>query len=279
MTDNPLIRCMTSLVTEPWLLTPAMHKVLCDIVEAHMHDAQSQHNVAAAMSANPAPRQYDIADNGVAVIPIKGVIGRKFSSSLYSSGVTSVDVLARMVDKAAADPAVNGMVLSVDSPGGAVQGIAECANAIQRARESKRVIAYADGQMASAAYWLGCQADAVYAWNEAIVGSIGVYSAFLDTSRAAAMQGVETMIFKSGKHKAMGHPGTSLTDEQRAMIQARVDEIGAKFRAAVRTGRARDIADEVMQGQAFTAQECLGNGLIDSICTLDEAKRDAGVRK
>jgi signal peptide peptidase SppA len=267
---------MTALVTEPWLITPAMHKTLCDIVTAHVVNPQSQHALASAMPQNPTPRQFEMRGDNVAVVPVAGVIGRKFSSALYSSGVTSVDVLARIVDMAAQDEEVNAILMVYDSPGGTVQGVAECGNAIRRARDSKPVFAYADGQMCSAAYWLASQSSAVYAWQEATVGSIGVYSAFLDRSREMEMAGIKPVIFKSGDHKAMGFPGTSLTEKERDMIQARVNEIGDTFRAMVRSGRAREIADEVMQGQAFTAPEALKNGLVDSIADFAKALSDAG---
>jgi ClpP class serine protease len=90
------------------------------------------------------------------------------------------------------------------------------------------------------------------------------------------MAGIKPVIFRSGEHKAMGFPGTSLTEKERDMIQARVNEIGDTFRAMVRSGRAREIADEVMQGQAFTAPEALKNGLVDSIADFAKALSDAG---
>ena len=276
MNEHTLIRCMTALVTEPWLITPVMHKTLCDIVIAHVNTPDKQHALASAMPQNPSPRQFQVAGDNVAIIPVDGVIGRKFSSSLYSSGVTSVDVLARLVDMAAQDDEVNAILMVYDSPGGTVQGVAEAGKAILRARDSKPVLAYADGQMCSAAYWMASQSDAIYAWDEACVGSIGVYSAFLDRSREMEMAGIKPIIFKSGDHKAMGFPGTSLTEDQVKMLQARVDEIGVTFRETVRNGRARKIADETMQGQAFTAQESMENGLVDSITDLATALKDAG---
>ena len=276
MNDHNLIRCMTALTCEPWLITPMMHKTLCDIVEAHISSPKEQHAVAAQMPVNPAPRAFSLAGDSVAVIPVDGVIGRKFSSSLYSSGVTSVDVLTRLVEMAANDEEVNAIMLVFDSPGGTVQGVDEAAKAVKAASQIKPVLSYADGQMCSAAYWIGCQANAIYSWVDSSVGSIGVYSAFLDQSRAYEMAGLKPEIFKSGKHKGMGMSGTSLTDDQRAMIQKSVDEIGVTFRATVKAGRANKVSDDVMQGQSFGAKEAIENGLIDSISTFAVALADAG---
>lgn len=278
MNDGKLVRCMTALVCEPWLITPAMHKTLCEIVQAHIHTPDAQHAAALNLGQNAPARKYQVAGNNVAVIPVDGVIGRKFSSALYSSGVTSVDVLTGLINDAAADSAINGILLVFDSPGGGVQGVSEASDAVKAASAKKRVIAYADGQMCSAAYWIASNSNAIYSWNESSVGSIGVYSAYLDESRKYDMAGVRVDVFKSGEHKGMGMPGTSLTDEQKAMIQTRVDQIGQQFRATVREGRG-NIPDAIMQGQSFTAKEAKKNGLIDSIATIQDALRDAGIRK
>jgi len=272
MNEHTLLRCMTALLMDPWLLTPAMHAVLCDIVMAHMTRPEAQHLKAATFGKRPAPREYGMTGDGVAMIPVDGVIGRKFSSSLYSSGVTSVDVLSKLLREAGEDAQVKSVLLVMDSPGGHVSGVPEAARAVADLNARKPVIAYADGLMCSAAYWIASQAAAVYAWDEAVVGSIGVYSSFLDTSRQAENQGAITEIFKSGKYKAMGHPGTSLTDEERAMIQKRVDEIGVQFRATVRSGRqGKQIAEATMQGQSFTVAEAVNNGLIDGWMAMSEA--------
>jgi signal peptide peptidase SppA len=181
-----------------------------------------------------------------------------------------------MIQQAATDAGVSAIVLAVDSPGGTVAGIAEAAQTIRDARAVKPVVAFADGRMQSAAYWLASQADAIFATQSGNVGSIGVYAAFLDRSRAAEMQGVKVEVFKSGKHKGMGIPGTTLTDEQRQMMQADVDKIGAEFRAVVRAGRTpRTVADEVMQGQSFSVADALANGLVDGVGTIGQAIRDA----
>jgi ClpP class serine protease len=82
----------------------------------------------------------------------------------------------------------------------------------------------------------------------------------------------------------MGTPGTSLREEESAMLQKRVDELGAQFRATVRagvarrsamTGRALTISDDLMQGQSFTAAAARAAGLIDELTTFDVALADA----
>jgi signal peptide peptidase SppA len=276
--DCRLVRVLTALICEPWLLTPEMHRTLTQIACAHAFGGAAeaaQHATAQAMPMKPKQRAFVLAGR-TALIPVEGVIGRKFDTCLYSSGVTSVDVLQRIVAAASEDPEVDGLLLAFDSPGGLATGVPECAAAIRAVRASKTVIAYADGLCCSAAYWLASQAHAVYATPSARVGSIGAYMAMLDSSRANEMAGLKVEMLASGPFKGAGYPGTALTDPQRAMLQANVDTVAAQFKAAVRDGRQQPIDDSVMQGQDFNVTDAMAAGLIDSVCDFDTAVADAG---
>jgi signal peptide peptidase SppA len=295
--DCKLVRVLTALMCEPWLLTPQMHKTLTDIARAHAFGGsaeQAQHAAASEMPANPAPFGFGVVDvldvgpNGkpdpakirarVASVPIQGVVGRKFSSSLYSSGVTSLDVFQRLMKVAAEDDNINGIVVTIDSPGGVAMGTPEAAASVLAASRIKTVVAYVDGMCCSAAYWIASQAHQIQAMPSADIGSIGAYMAVTDASRAAEMEGIRVEMFRSGRDKGMGYPGTSLTDRQREMLQAQVMDIAGRFKAAVRSGRDTDIEDEHMQGQSFNADRAMQIGLIDRIGTFDEAVRDAAAK-
>lgn len=277
LSSGKLIKVMSALCFEPWLILPGMHQTLTDIAQKHCAggDAeQAQHELAAAMPANKGATTYAVED-GVAIIPMEGIVGRKFSNVLKSSGVTSVDVFQRLVDTAANDEAVQSILLVFDSPGGVAMGVQEAGNTIAEAKRKKYVMAYVDGQAASAAYWMASQASVVLAGLSSDVGGVGCYMAVIDASRAAEMQGYHVDMIKSGYFKGAGYPGTQLTERQREVFQMRVDHIAANFRAAVRAGREREISDDVMQGQTFTAGDAMKLGLIDGIVSLSEAKSTA----
>ena len=275
---NRLIRIMTALTCEPWLIVPRVHFDLTKIAAAHAFGGEmeaAQHAIAQEMKANPVKpeRDYQVID-GVAVVNVEGVIGRKFAGVLHSSGVTSVDILQNVLQKIAADPQAKSVLMVYDSPGGIARGVPEAAADIAKLNAIKPVVAYNDGQMDSAAYWLASQSKVIYSTSSAGVGSIGVYQAFLDQSRAFEMQGLRMEVIRSGKNKGMGIEGTSLSDDQKAILQARVDSLGAEFRGAVKAARPW-IKDDAMDGREFSAVEGKLNGLIDSIATLEEAFRDA----
>ena len=155
-------------------------------------------------------------------------------------------------------------------------GVPEVGETIRKINEVKPVIAVADGMMGSAAYWLASQASAIYAMPSADVGSIGVYMAILDRRRMYEGQGVDVDVIRNtgATFKGMGMPGTSLTPEQRAMLQERVDRMGAQFKEVVRQGRGKPISEDAMRGQSFNAEEARRLGLVDSIGTVGDALRD-----
>jgi len=64
-----------------------------------------------------------------------------------------------------------------------------------------------------------------------------------------------------------------LSDEERAVIQARVDAAYAQFTKDVARGRgvsASDVRSGYGEGRALTAKDALKAGLIDRIATMDE---------
>ena len=98
-------------------------------------------------------------------------------------------------------------------------------------------------------------------------GSIGVFSALLDYVEWMKKEGLKLELMKAGRDKAMGLPGTSLTVEQRAVIQADVDEIFGWFTADVRSHRKAlaAVPEESMQGQCFMGARAVAAGLADEV--------------
>jgi signal peptide peptidase SppA len=285
MKMSNLFSVSRAVYCEPWLIEPQMHRVLCGILDAHIkggiEERESRRRGVELLTARMGedaeeykkPEPYSLVD-GVAVVPLYGVIGRRVSALEQSSGVSDVGAFANAVQAAANDQQARAIVLDIDSPGGTVGGVQAAADAVRAANAVKPVIAHSGDLMASAAYWIGAAAGAVYADETAVIGSIGVYAAVLDSSRAMEMQGLKSEVFASGPYKGAGMPGTSLTDEQRQNIQARVDALAGVFKADVRRGRPA-VADDAMQGQTMLAGQALTAGLIDSVATLPRAIADA----
>ena len=208
-------------------------------------------------------------ENGIGILPITGILGQGLMPIEKMLGATDTLDLSTKLHEFASDPKVRALLLDVDSPGGTVTGIPEVAEQI--AAFPKPTYAFTASEACSAAYWLGSQAGEFLCAKSATVGSVGVYLAVLDSSVAFAQAGLFVDLIKAGTYKAAGFPGTSLTDDQRALLQERVDQIHSEFKASVKAQR-RYVKDSALEGQAFygseAAQRNLVTGLVSSRSAL-----------
>lgn len=263
-----LTKIMQEVYCKPWLIRPAMHKQICDIVQAHVSgEAHMAGGIADAFAENE-PKDILSYCGECAVVDVQGVIGRKVGNVEKSSGVTDInDVADALV--AGADGS-EGIILRIDSPGGTVSGVPEVAMLIKELGEETPIVAYVDGQAASAGYWLASQAHAIVGGMSADVGSVGVYMSLLDQSRAAEMAGLKVEVIKAGRYKGIGIPGTPLTEDQRNFLQGEVNKVYEMFKGAVRMSRGA-IEDDVLQGQDFMGEDAVRVGLMDEIGGMDKA--------
>ncbi|NQX00131.1 S49 family peptidase, partial [bacterium] len=216
-------------------------------------------------------------EDGIGVVAIDGPILRKpdlFARAFF--GATSSEDIGAALREAGARDDIRAVFLNIDSPGGTVAGTPELASAVAALNEAKPVYAFSSGLMASAAYWIASQARAIYATPSAQVGSIGVVQAVVDDSGALDKAGIKVEVFSVGKFKAMGAPGTPLTDDQRDLIHSNLAEIAGEFHAAV-LAKGRAIPPEAMEGQMFSGRQAQRFTLAGMVPDRAEAMRRLNV--
>ena len=212
-------------------------------------------------------------DDGIGVVAIDGPILRKpdiFARVLFRA--TDSNMIGDALREAGARDDIKAVFLDIDSPGGTVAGTPELAATVASINERKPVYAFSSGLMASAAYWIASQARAIYATPSAQVGSIGVVQAVIDDTAALDAEGIKVEVFSVGKYKAMGAPGTPLTDDQRDLIRSNLAEIAQEFHAAV-LARGRSIPAEAMEGQTFSGRQAQRVNLAGMVPDRAEAMR------
>lgn len=249
---------------EPSLITPAAHASIRKIIESRLGDGlfEAREPGKGVCGGKVEVAQMMIDDQGIAHIPVGGAIGKNLTPFDRGSGAVDVNDISSELRQCEADPRVRGIVMHFDSPGGMVSGTPELANEIMRVK--KPIYAFTDGMMASAAYWIGSATDGIFSTMTAAVGSIGVYIPWVDQTKAFEMEGLKVELIKAGTLKGMGFPGTELTADQRAFLQARVDEIYSMFTGHVNERRP-GIQMESMQGQTFLGTQAFDRGLVDAI--------------
>lgn len=255
----------------PWAIRPAMLGVIVDILAFRAEGGRlSAEEVA--MRAASGRRETHSGPKGVAVLALHGVIVPKAGLMSEVSGATSMEGFRSQFRSAMANPEVSALVMDVDSPGGMVDQVPEMAAEIRGARGSKPIVAVANSEAASAAYWLGSQADRFIATKSARVGSIGVFTAHKDESVKDEQSGVKTTLVSAGKFKTEGNPFQPLSEDARAHMQGLVNDYYGMFVGDVAKGRGVNV-DAVRsgfgEGRVVGAADAARLGMTDGIGTLE----------
>ncbi len=285
MTINPNA-LLDYICARSWALQQSVLEMLCQVVARV--NPKSDAEVAQIVSERNANRRTIPSgfrrDGTLGIIPITGVIAKHASQVNGSSQPkgTSVEQIRNDLEMAMRDEGVQSILLDIDSPGGSVDGLAELADEIFNARATKPIASFTDGLMASAAYWLGSQANTLISTRGAQVGSIGVYNAFIDRSQAFENAGLKVEVIKAGDNKAAGLPGTSLTPTQRAELQTTVDGFREMFVSSIERSRGmeRETLDKSADGSTFLGNDAKRRGLVDHVTSAKQAReiaRDLGV--
>lgn len=261
----------------PWAVKEDLISPMAEIVERHLSGkkmTKDEIEAATKREGKSTKPDYEVV-NGTARVPIYGVIAKRASmvNGVSQPQGTSVEEIARNFKAALKDESVKNIYLDIDSPGGSVDGISELSDLIYSGKKKKPVYAYADGQMCSAAYWIGSAADKIYATRSTEVGSIGVYAVLTDWTVANHNEGIKREVIKAGRHKATGHPDKPLTEEDRAVVQDEVNTYYGLFRESVMRNRSmnEDDMNRVATGKVFIGSQALDAGLIDGIAEIDSA--------
>jgi protease IV len=177
------------------------------------------------------------------------------------------------------DDSVDGVLLRVDSPGGLVADSHQLYHALNELREETGLPVYVSMARiaASGGYYIamGAGPDArVFAEPTTWTGSIGVMIPHYDVSGLGQQIGVESKPLTTGPYKDSLNPFKQLTDGERQVWEAIMNDAFDQFKGVIAAGRANlDAAaiDELATGQVYTAKQSLANGLVDEIGFQDDA--------
>ena len=179
------------------------------------------------------------------------------------------------IELAKEDPNIKGVLLEVNSPGGAVAPSVEIAYAIKELSKTKPVVAYASGTMASGSYYASIWASTIIANPGSMIGSIGVIMQSVDASELMSKIGVKTQTVKIGSYKEAGTPTRQWTKKEEAELQKVIKSTYDMFVFDVAKARKLKIEDQDKFADAhiFTAIQAKEVGLVDSVATLTTAKK------
>lgn len=171
-----------------------------------------------------------------------------------------------------------GIILFINSPGGAVYQADEVYLALQDYKTAgKKVYVYMGPMAASGGYYIACAGNKIYANRNTLTGSIGVIAGqSIDMSEFLSKMGIKATTIHAGKNKTMGSISEPLTAEQRAIMQSIADECYDQFCGIVSTQRGLPIekVHTLADGRIYTANQALSHGLIDSVDSWENMVKD-----
>jgi len=190
----------------------------------------------------------------IAVVEIEGII----------SDPTETSRVLRDYEK---DDDVKGIILRINSPGGAVGPSQELFYDVLRIRKRKKIVASLGTVAASGAYYIASAADKIVANPGTITGSIGVITQFANIEEVLANLGIETSVYKSGTLKDAGSMLRQPTEADQNLFRSLVDEVFGQFLNDVKTQR--HLSDEtvalISDGRVVTGATASRLGLVDEI--------------
>ncbi|MEK6861624.1 MAG: signal peptide peptidase SppA [Nanoarchaeota archaeon] len=213
----------------------------------------------------------DGISNKIAVIPIEGTIGSSSTKVPFQKIDASSEKIISYIKDANENKYIKGILLDINSPGGTVVASREIAEAVKKS--NKPVVAFINEIGTSGAYWIASASDKIISDQLSITGSIGVIAGYLEFSELFEKYGVTYESLKSGKYKDIASPFKKMTEEERNILQKKLDLIHKRFIEAVAENRdlSKNSVEKLATGIYFLGEEAKDLGLIDILGTKELA--------
>jgi protease IV len=221
--------------------------------------------VVFSVSALSGKRQSLLASEKVGVVTVEGVI-------------TDARETVQQLEELGQDDSVRAVVIRIETPGGGVAPSQEIYGAIRELRKKKKVVASIGAIGASGGYLIACAAERIVANPGSITGSISAVMHLLNAEGLLSKIGLKPAVIKSGKYKDIGSPSREITPEERALLQAVIDDMNDHFIDTISGARkmSREKVKAIADGRIFSGRQAKQVGLIDELGDMNQAIALAG---
>jgi protease-4 len=260
-------------------------------IKKKMHNSDLHDKKAAEPLSVRRPFLFGLLLTLGAVVLIAGVVGvlslldkGKGNASLFGAeaGLGMVRIEGAIMDPEPVvnwirvlrrDESIKGVLLRINSPGGAVAPSQEMYSAVKRLAEEKPVVVSMGSVAASGGYYAAAPADLIVANPSTITGSIGVRMQLANLEELFGKIGIKQFALTTGKFKDAGSPFKPLTVEDRAYLESVIQDMHEQFVADVAEGRGMLLEDvrPLADGRIFTGNAAFDVGLVDELGDLEEA--------
>jgi protease-4 len=213
--------------------------------------------------------EIEESDNKIAIVNIEGTI----TTGEAAFNIAGSDTIVENIRKATKNKSVKALVLRVNSPGGSVYASELITNALDEFKDSNRPIITSMGDIAaSGGVWVTTRSEKIYAENETLTGSIGVYGMIPTIEGIYDWAGISVDGISSTK-AGEWDPRLNMPQDVKSSIQAGIDEVYKKF--VTKVSENRDMSYEevhkIAKGRIWSGEQALQIGLVDEIGDINDA--------
>ena len=185
--------------------------------------------------------------------------------------------MRRSLQEARKNKDVKAIVLRIDSPGGSALTSDLIWREVELTKKVKPIVVSMGNYAASGGYYIACNANTIFAQNNTITGSIGVFGILPNFSQLTTKLGIHTQQVKTHENSARYSPFVPLDEKFKAVTLEGVEHIYKTFVTHVAEGRKMTFAqvDSIGQGRVWAGSEAIKLGLVDKIGGLDDAIHEA----
>lgn len=268
-------RALRGMTSELWAIEPSWIPMLAAIaqrnqsapeIEAAKEWTQRDFSMIAGPGAQKLPGAYRaFVVQGIAIIPITGPIFPRANLLTEMSGATSLSLLANDYQAALNNKSVNSILLVIDSPGGAVSGIADFAAQVVAGNRRKETASYVTGVAASAAYWIASVTSRISIDRTAMLGSIGVVAVVPKQVQPGDDGYVTVEIVSSNAPNKRPDPQS---DDGQNLIRGSLDAIERVFITDVAGGRkvnTTKVTSDFGRGGLLVGSSAVAAGMADKV--------------
>jgi len=222
--------------------------------------------------------EAEAGNHQIAVVYATGTIDGAMGGNT-NVNIDSEELCDQILDLAK-DDKVAGMVLRVNSPGGAAYGAEQVWEAIEQFKKTGKPVAASMGDYAaSGGYYISSGAHRIFAEPTTITGSIGIFGIIPNGKRLAEDKlGVHLQTVKTNENSDMGANmmGISFNPLTPAQTQALQNYINNGYeifvgRCAMGRKKTVDEIKEIAEGRVWDGKKALEIGLVDEMGTLADA--------
>ena len=213
------------------------------------------------------------SSNKIAIVNIEGAI----MTGEAAYGIAGSDTIVKNIQSATKDEDIKAMVLRVNSPGGDVWASELITNALEEFKNTGRPVVTSMGDVAaSGGVWVTTNSDEIWAEEDTLTGSIGVYGIIPTMDGLYDWAGISVDGVSSTKAGEWDER-EAMPDYVKNMIQSSIDNIYKKFVTKVAENRDMAYVDvlPIAGGRIWSGVKALELGLVDKIGDLEDALSSA----